>query len=184
MNQIVNKIKSWRPSLKEMNANRGIYAIGLTIVIVFIAWLVALISSNPISPVPKKISDAVNYPVYYPDQSRLPNGFSLDTRSIELVGPKVVILAVKYSGNKMVVFNEQDNPGPSVINQYAADYIPIHTTFWTPIGNALLGAYNDGHSIKSVVSLPINNGPWIIITAPSNISQNNLKEVIDSLTKN
>ncbi len=183
MNQLLNKFKYQRPIFKDINTNRGGYAIGIAVVIVVVAWFIALISSNSISPVPKSISNAVNYPVYYPDQSRLPEGYQLDKRSIELVGPKVVILAIKYADNKMIVFNEQDNPGASVINQYAANYIPIHTSFWTPIGNAILGAYNDGHSIKSVVSLPVNNGPWIIVTAPSNINQTNLKEAIDSLTK-
>ena len=183
MDQTLNKIKSWRPSLKDMNANRGWYAIGVTVVIVVVAWLVALISSNPINPIPKSILAAVNYPVYYPAENRLPAGYTLDKRSIELVSPKVVILVVKYGSRNMIVFNEQSNPGSGVINQYSSDYIPIHTTFWTPLGNAILGAYNDGHSIKSVVSLPINNGPWIIVTAPSNIDQTNLKDILDSLTK-
>ena len=184
MNLITNKFKLRRPSLKDINNNRGWYAIGVTIVIVFIAWLIALISSNSVSPIPKSISSAVSYAVYYPANSRLPVGYSLDKSSIELVNPKVVILVVKYSGNNMVVFNEQANPGASVISQYQTNYIPIHTTVWTPLGNAILGAYNDGHSIKTVASLPVTNGPWIIITAPSNINQTKLKEVLDSMTKN
>ena len=181
--QIITKIKSWRPTLKDVNTNRGWYAIGITIVIVVIAWIVALVSSDRISPVPKSILSSVSYPVYYPSDSRLPEGYALDKSSIELVNPKVVILVVKYDSNNMVVFNEQANPGATIINQYQSNYIPIHTTVWTPLGNAILGAYNDGHSIKTVVSLPVTNGPWIIVTAPSNINQTNLKEVLDSLTK-
>ena len=183
MDQILNKIKNWRPSLKDMNDNRGWYAVGFTVFVVVIAWFIALISSNQISPIPKSILSAVNYPVYYPAAGRLPAGYILDNRSIELVNPGVVIYVIKYDQKNMVVVNEQANPGSTVINQYTSSYLPLHNTFWTPIGNAIMGAYNDGHSIKTVVSLPVYKGPWLIVTAPSNINQTNLKEVIDSLTK-
>ena len=142
MNQ--QNIKSWRPSLKGINNNRGWYAIGFTILIVFVAWMVALIYSSPVSPIPKSILSSVNYPVYYPSQNRLPYGYSLDKKSIQLINPQVVILVIKRSSQNMIVVNEQSKPKTSVINNFATNYIPIHTSFWTPIGTATLGAYNNG----------------------------------------
>jgi len=55
--------------------------------------------------------------------------------------------------------------------------MPLHTTLNTNVGVATIGALNN----QSVVSLPTNTNAWLLITAPGNTNQDNLKTIIKSL---
>lgn len=154
--------------------------IGAAFIVVAVA---VLMSSKPVNPIPKAILKAVPYAVYYPDQGRLPAGYTLDVHSIQRSSGNVVEYFIDYADKQMIVVFEQTMPAQNTISHFTSTYMPLHTTFWTPMGNAILGAINYGKSIRSVVSLPINNGPWIIATAPSNINQKDLEQVINSLIR-
>ena len=165
------------------NSYGGRIILAAAIAVLVIAILV-FATSKPASPIPKNISSAVTYPIYYPIQSQLPRGYRLDISSFESGGPGVVIFTVTYGKNNIIVFTEQPMPSRTVIAKYASSYIPLHSSFTTALGQATYGAYDDGGAIKSVISLPINHGPWLIATAPPTINQGVLLKIISALTQN
>jgi len=135
------------------------------------------------SLVPKNVRNSVDFPVYYPDIKRLPTGYSLDTKSFRLAQPGVVLFAVTYDDGKNITFSEERQPSNIDINKFVSSYIPINTTLQLALGQAKIGAYGSAPNIRTVVSLPIHDGPWLIITAPSNVNHDDLAKAMQSLTK-
>ena len=176
----LNKLKN--AYLRELRGYRGRFVLAAS-VLALVLLLIFTLAAQTNDPIPKKIVSSVPFTIYYPNQSALPSGFKLNLSSFQSVSPGVVIYSVSYAGNKEVVFSEQKKPSTNTIKQFAANYIPLHTTFNTPIGNGIYGAYNDGSGLKSVISLPIQNGPWLIVTAPSSLSRAQFIKIIDSLIK-
>lgn len=129
------------------------------------------------SPVPVNISRAVNFKIYYPDQSKLPAGYVLDKNSFALPVKNGVAYSVSYDKGKKIVFSVQTKPVDSELQSFNANYIPLRVDVQTPLGQAEIGAYKG----QTLASLPILNGPWIVITAPSDINQQQLKQVINSI---
>ncbi len=168
---------------KLFNSYGGRIILAIITAALVIAILV-LVTTKPTSPVPKNIANAVAYPIYYPVQAQLPKGYRLDTSSFESGGPGVVIFTITYGKNNIIVFTEQPMPSHTVIAKYASSYIPLHSSLTTALGQALYGAYNDGGTIKSVISLPINHGPWLIATAPSTINQAVFLKILSAMTQN
>lgn len=167
---------------KVANSYQGRFAIILSLIVLVLVLGAVAVMRNSSSPIPKSILASAKFPVYYPDTSQLPAGFSLNQKSIQYINPGVVIFLISYQHKQSIVVSEEVKPQASVINQYNSDYIPLHITFPTSMGQAILGAYNDGkNGLRSVVSLPINNGPWLIATAPGNISHAQYEQVIESM---
>lgn len=135
------------------------------------------------SLVPKNIQKSVDFSVYYPDIKKLPAGYRFDAKSFRLADPGVVLFAVTYDGGKNIIFSEQHQPSNDDINKFVSSYIPLNTSLQLTFGQAKVGAYGSAPNIRTVASLPIHNGPWLIITAPSNVSHNDLAKVMQSLTK-
>lgn len=132
------------------------------------------------SPVPKSLRQSVSFAIYYPEQKKLPAGYSLDTKSFSSPQRNVIIYRVNHGGDKLV-FSVQPKPSDSEIQKFNSSYIPLRNAFSTPIGQAQIGAFGGSKSIQTLASLPTYSGPWIIVTAPSNISQDQLKQILLSL---
>ena len=130
-----------------------------------------------LSPVPATVMAAVDYKVYYPDITKLPTGYKLDEHSFNVLVKNGIAYTVSYEVSKKIVFSLQTKPSDNELAAFRSNYIPLRTDFQTPIGAAQIGAYNS----QTLVSLPLFNGPWIVITAPSDINQDQLKQVINSL---
>lgn len=157
------------------------FSIEIGFALLLLIWVVFL-AFRPIDPVPKFVLSGVSFPVYYPVQNGLPSGFSLDTGSFRLPQPDILIFSVNYGHGQSIVFSEEAEPSGSVIHHFTSDYLPLHSSLQTKLGNATVGAYNNS-GLKSVISLPINHGPWVIASAPSTINQANFDKVIESLAK-
>lgn len=155
----------------------------LTIVLIGAAvW--RLSSANTLnSPVPASIRGAVSFPVFYPDQRKLPPGYTLDSSSFRQAQAGVIIYSVLHKNNQRVSFSEQEQPAGSVIEDFTKKYMPIHVSMGTDLGQAEIGAYGKPPNMRTLASLPINHGPWLIATAPSSISQNDMKQIIQSLRR-
>lgn len=158
------------------------------VLLVFICGLLAIAlligwhgRDNRSSLVPKDIQKAVDFTVYYP--SNLPSGYALDTQSFRLAEPGVVLFAVTYSNGKSIVFSEQQQPSTGEMDKFVSSYLPLNSAVQLPLGQAKIGAYGSAPDIRTVASLPIRNGPWLIVTAPSEVSHENLVTVLRSLTK-
>jgi hypothetical protein len=138
----------------------------------------------PASPVPVALAQSVNFPIYYPVQAKLPAGYTLDLSSFKRPVQNGVSYSVSYSHSKKLVFSLQPKPSASELQNFTANYIPLHNSYQTPTGQALLGAYDTKTGTETLVSLPTGSNTWIIITAPYDISQDQLKQVLSSLHKN
>lgn len=145
------------------------------------AWLHWHHSSTPpvvkTSPVPKEVAQAVNFPVYYPDPKKLPAGYSLNTGSFSSPVKNGVSYSVSYGSGQKIVFSVQTKPSDNELQSFNGNYIPLRIDYQTPIGQAEIGAY---HS-QTLASLPVINGPWIVITAPSDINQDQLKQILNAI---
>lgn len=130
------------------------------------------------SPVPTAIQQSINFPIYYPDSKKLPTGYSLDTGSFSK-GQGAVIYKINYGKNQHIIVSVQQKPSDQAIKSFDTKYIPLHTDITTAIGTAKIGAI-DTHA---VVSLPTSGNSWLLMTAPSDINQNQLKQVIRSIKK-
>ncbi|MDB5182323.1 MAG: hypothetical protein JWO47_107 [Candidatus Saccharibacteria bacterium] len=136
-----------------------------------------------VSPVPKAIRASVNFPVYYPDQKKLPVGYTLDLHSFKNPHPNTLLYNVTYGNGKKLVFALQVKPSDDDIQSFYANLIPLRNKMDVPAGHAEIGAYNNGGKIdtQSVISLPTATNTWIIITGPGDIDQGQLKQVLTSI---
>jgi flagellar basal body-associated protein FliL len=180
---IVRPNKAVAPTARD---NRRILLMSVVVVVLLalLAGLTLFFVHNHRSgnPVPADVQSAVNFPIYYPRQSNLPAGYTLDTTTIRLAQPGVVIYSVRKGGQQMV-FSEEETPDGSVIDKFTSSYIPLHNTITTDLGKAAIGAAGQGAHLQTVVSLPIAKGPWLIITAPANTKQSEVKQILQSLVK-
>jgi hypothetical protein len=143
--------------------------------------------SGPLSPnrslVPAEVRKAVQFSVYYPKPNNLPRGFTLNEKTFKLADDGVVVFSVTYGNSQDIVFSEQAKPADEVIEQFIGSTIPVHNQVNTLRGQATIGVSNYGSQQKTIISLPINNGPWLIVTAPADINQDNLRQILQELTK-
>lgn len=131
--------------------------------------------------VPKEIQKSVDFPIYYPNQ--LPSGYMLDPASFRLAEPGVVLFAVRYGEGKDIVFSEQQQPSNSEMDKFISSYLPLNSALQLPLGQAKVGAYGNAPNIRTIVSLPLHKGPWLIATAPSEVGHEDLVKILQSLTK-
>ena len=113
----------------------------------------------------------------------MPVGYKVDTSSFRTAESNVVLFSVNYSNGRSLVFSESEKPSGDVIDKFNASAIPIHTQVSTAVGKALVGAYGSGKDLRTIASLPITNGPWLIITAPSDINQADLEKVLQAISR-
>jgi hypothetical protein len=131
------------------------------------------------SPVPKNISQSVSFPIYYPDPKKLPAGYTLDLRSFNAPVKNGVTYWVTYGKGNKIVFSIQQKPSSEELQTFNGNYLPLKISYQTPVGLAEIGAYN----LKTLVSLPTNSSTWVIITAPPNIDQGQLEQILSIMKK-
>ncbi len=127
-------------------------------------------------PISKSSAQLLNYDIYYPDQKLLPSGYTLDKNSFNSTD-QAFVYSVSYGNNQKIIFSDQTKPTTSQIQSFYAKAIPLHNTLKTNVGAAAIGIIK----FQTVVSLPTNTNAWIIATAPLNINQTQLNQVIKSI---
>jgi hypothetical protein len=137
------------------------------------------ITPKPVSnsPVPQAVAQSVNFPIYYPDSKKLPVGYTLNRNSFTSPVKNGVAYSLNYDNGKKIVFSVQVKPSDNELQSFNSSYIPLRIDYQTLVGQAEIGAYHN----QTLVSLPIINGPWVVITAPPDINQDQLKQVISAL---
>lgn len=157
----------------------------LLLVLVFVLVVVGLLAwwsrLDDSSLVPDKIRKSLDFSVYYPEH--LPAGYTLSTTSFRLAEPGVVLFSVTYAKGKSIVFSEEQQPSSGDIDKFISSYIPLNSAVELPLGQAKVGAYGTAPTIRTVLSLPIHDGPWLIMTAPADVSHDDLVNIAKSLTK-
>lgn len=131
--------------------------------------------------VPKKIQTAVPFKIYYP--ANLPTGYTLEMTSFQLPEPGVVLFTVTDGRGRKIIFSEQEQPSGGDIDKFVSNYLPLNTIVNVPLGQAKVGAYGSAPNIRTLVSLPIRSGPWLIVTAPADVSHDELTSILSSLAK-
>ena len=155
-------------------------AIVLAAVLAFAFILIAGLLHNP---VPRDLRHAVSFPVYYPVTSGLPKGYVLNESSFKQASPGVIIYSIGRAGGQRLILSEEKQPGGNTINDFVKSYLPLNSSFDTKLGKAQMGAFGNPPNLRNIVSLPIKNGPWLIITAPADTQQSDIKQIIQSLRK-
>ncbi|HSW79002.1 MAG TPA: hypothetical protein VLF88_03250 [Candidatus Babeliales bacterium] len=134
------------------------------------------------SPVPPNIQKAVKFPVYYPDPKKLPVGYQLSLSSFSLPRPDVVVYTLNSDSGQKLNISVQSKPDDSVIQNFNSKAIPLRREYHTKFGLAQIGAYQNAQP-QTIASLPTDDNVWIIVTAPANINQAELKQILSSLKK-
>ena len=133
------------------------------------------------SLVPRKIQKAVDFPVYYPND--LPADYVLNVDTFQTPDPGVVVFTVTDTDKRQIVFSEQRQPSGADIDKFVSTYLPLNSVLQLPLGQAKVGAYGSAPNIRTILSLPIRDGPWLIVTAPADVSHDELTKILTSLTK-
>ena len=166
---------------KSTNNKRWLAAGGLLMAALLIGAAAWRLSASG-SPVPDNIQSSVGSGVYYPDKSKLPANYSFDESSIRQADDGVSIVTVN-GNNGGVSISQQAQPASDVIDNFLKTYIPLHSALSTKLGQAQVGASGQASNLHTIASLPVKGGPWLIITAPADISQTELKQIIESLKR-
>jgi len=172
---------SSRPDDKKRTFSKKLLLISLSGLLVIGLSVGLYERGGSASLVPKNIQKSVDFSVYYPGS--LPSGYTLDAKSFRLAETGVVVFAVTYGSGKDLAFSEQQQPSSGDIDKFISSYLPLNSALQLPLGQANVGAYGTAPNIRTVLSLPIHNGPWLIITAPSDASHDDLVRILESLTK-
>ena len=153
------------------------FAVIVIVIIVLVIWLVTRQPSGTLPyPIPRSEAKQLGFDIYYPSQKLLPSGYSLNKSSFEATN-QVLIYSVSYGNGHKIVFSDQAKPTSTQIEAFYTRNLPLNTTLQTNIGLATMGAISD----ENVVSIPTNTNAWLIVTAPSDINQGSLDQVIKSV---
>jgi hypothetical protein len=174
----MNRDELLRPSRKI--SKWPYITLGLGIIIILTGLTVWFVNKQPTGTLPYPISKSeakrLGFDIYYPSQKLLPTGYTLDKGSFYITN-QVIIYSVSYGTDHKIIFSDQAKPIYSQIQAFYTKDLPLNTTFQTSIGTATIGAIN----LETVVSVPTKTNAWLIATAPGDIDQNQLDQVIKAL---
>lgn len=156
-----------------------LFAVGILSIGFLAGW--QTMRGTTASLVPQTVRKAVDFPVYYPND--LPDGYALAIQSFQVPDPGVVLFKVTKANGQEIVFSEQRQPSGSDIDKFVSAYMPLNSVLQLPLGQAKVGAYGSAPNIRTVLSLPIRDGPWLIVTAPADVTHDELTTILSTLTK-
>ncbi|MET1033382.1 MAG: hypothetical protein ABWX94_02695 [Candidatus Saccharimonadales bacterium] len=128
------------------------------------------------SVVPEHIKKSVPFPVYYPDQEKLPVGYVLDKNSFSAT-EAVVVYSVSYGNGSKIAFTLQKKPSPDELAVFYKNQLSLHNEEETPLGRVAVSALNN----QRFLSLPTKSDAWLIITAPIDADPEVLLQIVKSL---
>lgn len=128
------------------------------------------------SPIPASISQATPFSIFYPESTQLPKGYIFDTASLS-ASSQAIVYSVTYGQGKKIAFTLQKKPSENELKTFHANQIPLRNEVNVPIGTASIGVLNN----QTLASLPTDKNSWLIITAPQDINQDDLRQVLKAL---
>jgi hypothetical protein len=141
--------------------------------------LILMILLRPPDPIPAIIRRDLPFSLYYPSQSKMPKGYKLAISSFRLLqAQKVLLYTVNGPNNLELIFSVEQAPSAQDIQGFYTSHMPLHITVSTNVGTAAIGAIDD----KTVASLPAKGNSWILVSAPKNVSEPDLSQIMNSLT--
>lgn len=154
------------------------WVVAVVAVVVVAAAIAAWLLFVPRSPVPDDVKKAVSFPIYYPEQSKLPSGYTLDTKSFT-ASDQVAMYIITYGSDQRLIVSVQKRPPEDEIAYFYKNTIPIHKDVVTVNGTAAIGAVGQ----QSITSLPTNDQSWLIIMGPPDVNKDELSRVLQAMTK-
>ena len=157
---------------------RWLIIVVVTVIALGSASLYYYIKSNSNTlpyPINKQTAQTLGFNIYYPNQKLLPAGYTLNKNSFSYTNQTIIYTV--SSGTSSLVFSVQAKPSTAQIKDFYSKNMPLNTTQSTKIGAATIGAVNG----QTLVSLPTNTNAWLLITAPSDVDQQTLNQVIQSI---
>lgn len=130
---------------------------------------------NDAAVVPTSISKQVDFPLYYPDPTKMPQGYTLDRNSFSTNG-QVVLFSVSHEENS-IAFSLQKKPSADNLATFYKNQLQLRTETEVPLGKAAVGALNS----QRFLSLPTKTDTWIIVTAPMDTNPDTLTELVKNL---
>jgi hypothetical protein len=159
----------WSPAYRS----RTIFLVLLALVSI---GVFAFQSAKYMSPVPESVSKQVAFTIYYPDQRKLPSGYTLDVSTIRAAS-KVILYSVNGPKGLIVHFSVQQKLTDSQIQTFYQTNLKMHTDISTSVGTARIGIAQN----QSVASLPTTGNAWVVLTSPSTINRAELIQIIRSI---
>jgi hypothetical protein len=142
-----------------------------------VIYVTGRMTAQPVNdPVPTNIRRVTAFNIYYPNQIELPADYRLDTNSFSS-NSQAVEYTVSHGISQHLIFTVQAKPSEADIQGFYHNHLPLTIPIKTSVGNAALGILNN----ETVISLPTNTNSWILMTAPTNIQQTQLKQVIRAM---
>src|SRR5262249_43557189 len=99
--------------------------------------------------------------------------------SFKKINNQAIGYAVNYGSNQKLIFTIQVKPSDDEISDFYKDSIPLHINVDTSVGKAAIGVANN----QTIVSLPTKDQSWVLIAAPTDVNQDQLKQVANSIRK-
>ena len=162
---------------KLQNKNLTPYALGIIVLAVIgVGFLYFHQRSVTYDPVPLNVRTAVPFNIYVPDPAKLPAGYSLDTQSFS-TGNDAVVYKIHGLNGQAIIVTVQQKPSNDAIQAFYKAHMPLSIPISTNVGSAALGALNS----ETVVSLPTSTNAWLLMTAPSDVNQAQLKQVTQAM---
>lgn len=167
-----------KPKLHRTHKFRWLVVTVLVLIILGAVGFYYYIRGNSVTlpyPISKQAAQALGFDIYYPNQKLLPPGYTLDKNSFYTTSQ--TILYTVNDGKTRLVFSDQAKPSAAQIQEFYTKNLPLNTSLSTNVGTATIGAINT----QTIISLPTNTNAWLIITAPGNINQQSLNQIIKSI---
>lgn len=136
-------------------------------------WLI----NREASPIPQSIRKQVDFHIYYPDQAKLPQGYSFNASSVS-ASDQAIVYRIDHNDKQALAVTVQKKPSLDDLESFVKRQLPLNIKEDTPIGDATIG----GIDKQLVVSLPSDTNSWLIITGKSNFDKKVLKQILNSFT--
>jgi hypothetical protein len=167
---------SVRTHIKEARKRlQPYYLYGAIVLCLIIGGILVWNTNHVTSLVPPSVSHQVHFDIYYPDPTRLPSGYSLDAQSF--TANHTTVLYKIHHGDQELIVTLQQKPSTLAIQTFYHVHMPLTITVPTKVGTASLGVLNN----ETVVSLPTNTNTWLLMTAPLNADEAQIRRVIQAM---
>jgi len=165
----------------RFNVSKWLVAIVIVIIIICVGLVALYIIHSNKNPIPEVLRSQVDYKIIFPS-----NASTIDSNSYKFQISNQSVSFKVNNNNKTVVFTEQ--AAPNALNTGKQPYYPalgIHpyAQFSTKLGTVALTKFYQSGNYKPIGESAVlsSNGTLVIANTQNNLSNNEWKELFESL---
>lgn len=128
------------------------------------------------SPFTAKVQSSVQFPLYYPTQ--LPVGYSLDPKTVTEPKQGVVLFQLNGPGDAVISVSEEARPNSFNLGGFYKQFTGYKSI---PVSGGVIATGYVQYGQVQVASRA-NNQTWVLATTPQRVPQNQLIDMMRSLT--